>query len=146
MQSGVTLAADCETTFRRLQKKERNQEQYKYIIYKLSDDKKEIVVEKTSTSQDYEDFLKDLPERGCRWGVYDLEFEKDGGKRKAITLISWAPDIDEPDMAYTREKFTFPASTSVLANALSIKTKIQATSDDEVAYETVLKKAKQFSS
>jgi cofilin len=50
----------------------------------------EIVVEKASNSQSYEDFLADLPEAECRWAVYDFEYEKEGaGKRKKIVFYSW---------------------------------------------------------
>lgn len=63
---------------------------YKYIIFELNDSKTEIIVKKTSTSKDYDEFLTDLPEDGCRWAVYDLEFEKeDGGVRQKIIFYHW---------------------------------------------------------
>jgi cofilin len=47
-------------------------------------------VGKTSTSSDYDEFLADLPEDGCRWAVYDLEFEKEeGGLRQKIIFYHW---------------------------------------------------------
>ena len=47
-------------------------------------------MEKTSTSTDYDDFIADLPENECRWGVYDLEFQKeDGGQRNKIIFYQW---------------------------------------------------------
>lgn len=62
----------------------------KYIIFKLSDDKTEIVSSITSQSKDYEDFLGDLPESECRWAVYDLEFElEEGGKRNKLVFYQW---------------------------------------------------------
>lgn len=63
----------------------------KYIVFTLSKDNTEIVVEKTgSLSATYDDFLGDLPEADCRWAVYDFDFEKeDGGKRSKITFFSW---------------------------------------------------------
>jgi cofilin len=63
---------------------------FKYIIYGLSDDNKEIVVLKHSESQSYDDFVADLPEQECRWAVYDFEFEKEGaGRRNKICFYSW---------------------------------------------------------
>ena len=61
------------------------------MIFKVSDDNKEIVVEKTSDDSDYEAFLKDLPKDDCRYAVYDFEYEKEG-KRSRILFYSWAPD------------------------------------------------------
>jgi cofilin len=62
----------------------------KYIIFNLSKDLTEVVVEKTSDSQSYDDFLADLPETECRWAIYDFEFEKEeGGKRNKICFYSW---------------------------------------------------------
>lgn len=66
----------------------------KYIIFKVSSDNTEIVVEKTSESTDYDEFLADLPEGECRWAVYDFEFEKEGaGKRNKLCFFSWYVDL-----------------------------------------------------
>jgi cofilin len=61
----------------------------KYIVFTLNKDNTEIVVEKTSNSSSYEEFIADLPEADCRWAVYDLEFEKGEGKRNKICFYSW---------------------------------------------------------
>ena len=64
--------------------------EHKYIIFNLSKDFSEIVVDKTSSDADYDTFLADLPENECRWAIYDFEFEKEGGgKRNKIIFISW---------------------------------------------------------
>lgn len=61
-----------------------------YIIYGISDDKKSIVVLKTSESRDFEEFVADLPEKECRWAVYDFEFELPGeGKRNKLVFVQW---------------------------------------------------------
>ena len=63
---------------------------YNYITYKINDTSTEIIVDKTEKAQDYDEFLKDLPENECRWAIFDFEFEKeDGGRRNKITFISW---------------------------------------------------------
>lgn len=56
---------------------------YSYIIYKLSSDKKTIVVEKTSTDENYDEFVAALPETDCRYAIYDFKYEIDAteGKR-----------------------------------------------------------------
>ena len=62
----------------------------KYIIFSLNQELTEIVVKKTSTEKDYDEFLKDLPETECRYAIYDFEFEKEGaGIRNKIVFFSW---------------------------------------------------------
>jgi len=61
----------------------------KYVIFKLSDDNKEIVVEKTSESGEYDDFVADLPGESCRYAVYDFQFDQGEGQRNKITFIAW---------------------------------------------------------
>ncbi|KAG9123830.1 hypothetical protein FRC07_013834, partial [Ceratobasidium sp. 392] len=103
-----------------------------YIIFGLSKDLKEIEVYKTSDSSDYEGFLKDLPEDDCRWAVYDVAFEKDGGKRNKLTFFIWSPDN-----AKIKSKMLYASSKDVLRRALvGIATEIQGTEYDEVAWES----------
>jgi cofilin len=48
------------------------------------------VVDKTSSAQEYDEFVADLPETECRWAIYDFEFEKEGaGVRNKIVFLSW---------------------------------------------------------
>lgn len=90
--SGVTANQACLEAYQSLKLGKK----YRYIIYNLSKDNKEIVVEQTAerSSGDaisqYEEFLTHLSEAECRWAVYDFEFEKeDGGKRSKIVFFSW---------------------------------------------------------
>lgn len=63
---------------------------FKYIIYKLSDDYKEIVVEDASTETDWEPFRNKLmgakaahnrkEGKGPRYAVYDFQWDMDGGE------------------------------------------------------------------
>lgn len=69
----------------------------------MSDDKGSIIVDentgKQSTESDeedkYNDFVALLPKTSPgsqsepRWAVYDLEYEKDGGKRNKLVFIIW---------------------------------------------------------
>lgn len=71
-------------------------QRYKYIIYKLSDDYKTIVVEKkmekTDTSQDpYESLISHFPADDCRYAVYDFEYQVSAseGMRKKICFYVW---------------------------------------------------------
>ena len=62
----------------------------KYIIYRLSDDYKEIVVEDSSSNGDWEVFQEKLLNakashkgkegKGPRYAVYDFQYELEGGE------------------------------------------------------------------
>ncbi|TFK33015.1 cofilin [Crucibulum laeve] len=140
MSSGVPVNGDCIQSYQDLKLNTSKTEPKKYIIFNLNKDFTEIIVEKTSISTKYEDFLADLPENECRWAIYDLEFEKDGGdgKRKKIIFVSWVPDD-----AKIKQKMVFASSRDALKRALvGIAVEVQATDASEIAYETVLEKAK----
>lgn len=60
-----------------------------YIIYKISDDQKEIVVDESGSEKDYEEFRKKLIAKQEKSGksrpsyaIFDVEFELDGGEGK----------------------------------------------------------------
>ncbi|KAG6878508.1 hypothetical protein C0993_005438 [Termitomyces sp. T159_Od127] len=132
--SGVGVNSNCLEEFQALKLKKT----HKYIIFTLSSDSTEIVVEKTSSSTNFEDFIADLPETECRWAIYDFEFEKeDGGKRNKITFVSWAPDT-----AKIKQKMVFASSKDALRRSLvGVAVEIQGTDYSEVAYESILDKA-----
>ncbi|GCD93748.1 actin-binding ADF family protein [Embleya hyalina] len=134
MASGVGVNDQCLQEYQALKLKKT----YRYVVFNLNKDNTEIVVEKTSTSQDYDDFIADLPETECRWAVYDFEFEKEGaGKRNRLTFVSWAPDT-----AKIKQKMLFASSKDALRRSLvGIAVEIQGTEYSEVAYESVLDKA-----
>jgi cofilin len=63
---------------------------FKFIILKISDDAKEIVVEKTVESANYDDFVSSLPIDGCRYCIYDFQYDTAGeGTRNKILFYTW---------------------------------------------------------
>ncbi|KAF8842210.1 putative COF1-cofilin [Paxillus ammoniavirescens] len=132
MASGIAVSDKCIQTF-----KELKQRKLKYIVYTINSTNTEIIVEKTSNSPDYDQFLDVLPKDQCRWAVYDLEFEKDGAKRNKILFFSWSPDS-----AKIKSKMVFASSRDGLRRALDgIQLEIQGTDLDEVEYSAVHAKA-----
>ncbi|MCJ1397953.1 cofilin [Xylographa trunciseda] len=143
-KSGVSVAPECIASFNELKLKK----EFKYIIYKLSDDYKEIVVEEKSADGDWETFQAKLMNaksshkgregKGPRYAVYDFDYELAAGegKRSKITFISWSPD--EGTLVFPR--MTYASSKESLKNALNgIAAEVQANRDDEIEYATILK-------
>ncbi|CAO3630842.1 unnamed protein product [Cunninghamella blakesleeana] len=135
MSSGVAVAPACLEAFQELKLGKK----YKYIIYKLSDDRKEIIIDKTAESVgSYEEFISQLPENEPRYAVYDFDYEKEGaGQRNKVTFYAWSPDSSK-----IRDKMTYASSKDALRRQLQgIAIEIQGTEHSEVDYETVLEKA-----
>ncbi|GAA5917167.1 hypothetical protein JCM6882_003278 [Rhodosporidiobolus microsporus] len=133
MSSGVTVSQECQDAFQQLKLGKKT----KFIIFKISDDYKEFVVEKTSESAEYDEFLNSFPELSPRFGVYDFEYEIPGeGKRNKICFISWAPDESK-----IKDKMIYASSREALRRAVvGIGAEIQGTDFDEVSYDQVLQK------
>ncbi|WAR60587.1 hypothetical protein PtB15_9B526 [Puccinia triticina] len=132
---GVTVNPQCMHDFIDLKLKKKS----KYIIYAISDDSKEIVVEKVSESTSYDTFLEDLPSGSCRYAVYDFEYAltETEGKRNKLCFFTWSPDD-----AKIKNKMVYAASKRALREALvGIGLEIQGTDASEVSYDTVLEKA-----
>jgi cofilin len=117
------IAEECILAFQDLNLRKK----YKFIIYKLSPDLKQIVVDKMSTSPDYETFLSNLPEYECRYAVCDVDYLDDSGdKRNKICFFTWYVASTQsryilinvhlcyrtPDDAKLREKMVFASSKS----------------------------------
>ncbi|KAF9054900.1 actin depolymerizing factor [Panaeolus papilionaceus] len=127
MASGVTVNDKCLAVFQELKLKKA----HKYVTFTISKDNTEIVVDSTSTNPDYDDFIGNLPETECRWAVYDMEFEKDGGKRNKLVFVSWSPDD-----AKIKQKMMFASSRDALRRSLvGIHVEVQGTDYSEVAYD-----------
>ncbi|KAI9278604.1 actin depolymerizing factor [Phascolomyces articulosus] len=135
MSSGVAVNSECLELFQEFKLRKK----YKYIIFKLSDDNKEIVVEKTAPeTATYDEFLQCLPADEPRYAVYDFDYEKpDAGARNKITFYSWIPDTSK-----IRAKMLYASSKDALRkNLVGLAIEIQGTDFSEVDYETILDKA-----
>ncbi|GME91028.1 unnamed protein product [[Candida] boidinii] len=136
-RSGVQVSDEALQAFYEL-KLGTKKENLKFVIYKLSDDKTKIIVEKTSSDTSYDSFLENLPEDDCRYATYDFSYEISAGegKRSKMVFYAWSPDT-----ASIRSKMVYASSKDALRRALNgISTDIQGTDFSEVAYESVLER------
>ncbi|KAJ3575860.1 hypothetical protein NP233_g825 [Leucocoprinus birnbaumii] len=138
MSSGVEPAQACIDAFQELKLKKTS----KYIIYSLSKDLTEIIVEKKSPSTDYEEFLESLPEDEPRYAVVDVEYELEGGagKRSKIAFITWIPGL-----AKIKQRMVYASSKDALKKSLQgIQVEVQATDLDEAKRENIIEKLKRL--
>lgn len=130
----VTVADESLTAFNDLKLGRK----YKFVIFTLNDEKTQIVVEQTSTEQEYDAFLEKLPENECRYAVYDFEYDIGGGegKRSKIVFFTWSPDT-----APVRAKMVYASSKDSLRRALNgVAADVQGTDFSEVTYDAVHEK------
>jgi hypothetical protein len=91
----VSVSPECVSTFNEL----KLGKSVKYIIYKLSDDNKEVVVEETSHEADWEVFREKLINaktkdkkgnevKGPRYAVYDFAWELPSGEGRRYANCS----------------------------------------------------------
>jgi cofilin len=143
-QSGATVTQECITAYNELKLNKK----YKYIIYKLSDNFKEIVVEEASEDKDWDNFREKLVNattktrsgavgKGPRYAVYDFEYSlaSGDGLRNKITFIAWSPDD-----AGVQPKMIYASSKEALKRTLTgIATELQANDTDDIEYDSILK-------
>mmetsp|Transcript_29133 Transcript_29133/g.73834 ORF Transcript_29133/g.73834 Transcript_29133/m.73834 type:complete len:140 (-) Transcript_29133:98-517(-) len=135
MASGVGVSDDCVTAFNDLKLKHT----MKYIIYKMNDKMTEInVLKKSEKEATYDEFLAQLPESECRYGVFDVEFTdpKTGGQRNKIVFYHWAPDVCK-----VREKMVYASSKDELKKRLvGVATEVQGSDKGDVELTVVVER------
>ncbi|KAF7141383.1 hypothetical protein RHSIM_Rhsim06G0149900 [Rhododendron simsii] len=64
---------------------------HRYVIFKIDEKKKEVVVEKTGDpAESYDDFTVALPENDCRYAVHDFDFvTPENCQKSKIFFIAW---------------------------------------------------------
>lgn len=94
------------------------------------------VIKKGDKDATYDQFLEELPENECRYGVFDYEFTADGRQQSKILFVVWAPDTAKikPKMLYASSKANFKKKL------VGIGAEIQATDLAEIDAEAVQEK------
>lgn len=136
MSSGVGVHDDALKAFNEFKLGGGKKDAPNYIIYRISDDKTQIVIDTKGRAATYDEFTELLPENECRYAVYDFDYELAGGagKRAKIIFYTWAPDTTP-----IRNKMIYASSRDALRRALNgVAVDIQGADYSEVDYETVL--------
>jgi cofilin len=137
MASGVRVDDDCKTAFQEVKLGHK----YRYIVFKLTDDLKQIVVErKAEPSATYEDFTKEMKEaeaaQECRYAIFDVPYETvDGQPRNKICFFMWSPE-----QAKIKQRMVYSSSKDALKKALGegIGKEIQANDHGDLEFSCVM--------
>ncbi|KAJ5250830.1 hypothetical protein N7489_001240 [Penicillium chrysogenum] len=137
LASGVQIQDDCITAF---QDFSRSHGKTKYIIYKIADDKKSVVVDSVGKDQDYEVFRNELADAKDSQGRVAPPLRRlrcrVRASRSKIIFISWVPS-ETP----TLWSMIYASTREVLKNALNVVTSIHADDKSDIEWKTVLKEA-----
>ena len=139
MSSGVAVNQECISEFNAFKLKNQN----RYILFKLSDDLKEVVIEKKAAPETtYAEFVAELPEQDCRYAIYNFEYDSGSdGKRAKIVFVIWAPDT-----APIKKKMIYASTKDAIKKAFQgISVEVQGTDRSEVDFDEVLNKCKSVS-
>lgn len=110
-------------------------EKLRYYIYTIENKKTIIIESKGDRTKSYEDFVAELPENDCRYGLIDLDFKTtDGRPTSKLVFITW-----NPDTANVRSKMLYSGSKEALKTALNgVGIHINATDHSELDLETAI--------
>ena len=139
MSSGVALDPKCVEEFNDFKLKGK----YRYILYKMADDLKSVVVEKTAPPEKtYDDFLAELPADDCRYATVMYHYDQGGdGIREKVIFVVWAPET-----ARIKSKMLYASTKDTIKRAfVGISIEIQGTDKSEVDSAVVLEKCKSVS-
>lgn len=139
MSSGVHINKDIAAVIRDIQIKS----QYKYIIFKLTDDYTEVVVDKKADkSCTYDDFVEDMvvaeKSKQCRWAVVDVQYKtRSGMDKNKLVYFTW-----NPDNAVIKQKMVYAASNDAVKKAIgnAVGVTVQGTDLSELDFDEVEKK------
>ncbi|KAG4983678.1 hypothetical protein AAZX31_10G170500 [Glycine max] len=133
--SGMGVAEHSVSTFLELQRKKV----HRYVIFKIDEKKKEVVVEKTGgPAESYDDFTASLPENDCRYAIFDFDFvTSENCQKSKIFFIAWSPSVARirPKMLYATSKDRFRRELQ------GIHYEIQATDPTEMDLEVLRERA-----
>lgn len=133
--SGLTIADHSKNAFLELKRKKG----HRYVIFKIDEMKREVVVEKTGTpSESYDDFLAALPGNDCRYAVFDYDFvTSDNCQKSKIFFFAWAPATSR-----IRAKMLYATSKENFKQELDgVHYEIQATDPSEMDLEVLKDRA-----
>ncbi|XP_074132466.1 cofilin-1 isoform X1 [Sminthopsis crassicaudata] len=143
MASGVAVSDGVIKVFndmkvRKSSTPEEVKKRKKAVLFCLSEDKKNIVLEEgkeilvgdvgETVDDPYTTFVKMLPDKDCRYALYDATYETKESKKEDLVFIFWAPEC-----APLKSKMIYASSKDAIKKKLTgIKHELQANCYEEV--------------
>ncbi|RSM08493.1 hypothetical protein CDV31_008130 [Fusarium ambrosium] len=140
--SGVKIQDECIAAVNELRSR-RDADKPRFIIFKISDDERNVVVDEVSPDNNYEIFLSRLSSAtdpkgkpAPRYAAYDVEYDLgDEGKRVATVFIAWVPAGTS-----IKSRMLYASTKEQLHKALNIGVSIHADDLDDIEWHSVVKR------
>lgn len=135
--SGVVLKEEVTQAFEDMKLGKPGQ---RYILMKLTDDLKEIEIEKKGPkTESHADFMAQLPKDDCRYAFVDYTFQgQETGGKDLLLFVVWCPDT-----AKIKKKMLYASSKdAVKSKCHGFQAEIQANDFDEISEEAFAEKCK----
>lgn len=141
MSSGVQVATGCVEEFEKM----KIRSAYKFLIFKIGADKKEIVIDVKRESKEgdvegkvFDEFTAALPDGDCRYAVLDVEINtKSGATANKLIFVAWSDDN-----ASVKPKMLYASSKDALKKGFNgINEEYQATDRGDLSLADIKKKA-----
>jgi len=137
MASGVQVDDACKIAFQEVKLGRK----HRYIVFKLTDDFKMIVVDsKADPSATYDDFTHEMKAaetvQECRYAIFDVEYETvDHQPRNKICFFMWSPET-----AKIKQRMIYSSSKDALKKALGegIGKEIQANDHGDLEFSNII--------
>jgi len=147
MSSGIHVADKCAEEFGKMKKLDQTKPRPRCIIFKISDDKKEIIIDEiiiqdpeVDQETQYTEIVNaKLPDTEGRYVVWDLKIPnpKSGGEADKLIFMSWSPDS-----AKVQARMMFASSKKYLKEKLiGISTTVDCNERDDTLYKEIVKAA-----
>ena len=138
--SGVEVEQACIDEFSKI----KMGKQYKFVIYRVSDDKKRIIVEtvgkkanqgQSTTEPEFAEFSQMLPADDCRYAVYDFSYPGiESQVKDKLLFLSWCPDT-----APIKSKMLYASSKDGLKKKLEGALKeVQCNDTSDLSFGNIL--------
>ncbi|KAH7007613.1 cofilin, actophorin [Ilyonectria destructans] len=141
--ASVRISDECISAVNDLRSK-RGPTKPQFVIFKISDDRRTVVVEESSPEKDYEEFLQRISsavepngDPAARYAVYDVEYSLGGdGKRVKSIFISWVPS-----QTSIKSRMIYASTREQLNKALNIGASIHADDLEDLEWSNVVREA-----
>ncbi|KAG0453914.1 hypothetical protein HPP92_025218 [Vanilla planifolia] len=133
---GMVVREDCRKSFMEMKWKRV----HRYIVFKIDEGSKTIVVDKVGgVSEGYDDLAASLPDDDCRYAVFDFDFVTvDNCQKSRIFFITWSPIGSR-----IRAKMLYATSKQGLRRVLDgVHYEVQATDPTEMGFDVIKERAK----
>ncbi|KAL2676451.1 hypothetical protein Neosp_010209 [[Neocosmospora] mangrovei] len=143
--SGVKIQDECIAAVNELRSR-RDADKPRFVIFKISDDERQVIVEEVSPEKEYEIFLTRLSSAvdpngkpAPRYAAYDVEYDLgDEGKRVSTVFIAWVPA--GTSIKNVQPRMLYASTKEQLHKALNIGVSVHADDLDDIEWHSIVKR------